>query len=431
MTGGAIPAHGLYYPFFRMRDDSWLKAMALYWPKIVRLVPASDDLADYMARPRSHPTVPVHALTRDVAYTMRVLTEELGVVERVPPGASVQAVARSFEDALSRPSLAPLRLFRAGTAIDPSTVAAPLHRDEVAPRLRTLLSEQGFAYGLGASFTTPAARELPLHQRVEGPTADTWDLGWHRWAILDSRLVRVYKSMLAHEFARANKLQPITDISGAYVASGNWDADHIEAALTSPPPAHGPAERREIAQTIAYLALNLVIPRGLSAVPVEKIVELRRRYGNEFIAFGMQVDQVAAELGDLTEIRDTVMLTSYLESTVANRFARPLADLRKQMKTLGLDAATMAINVKTEIPAGVAVLGGGALLAGHPVIAATTSAAIGLIGLRRSVQDKRDAILQAEPAASYLLHTGDALRPRSLLQRSLRQVHRITGTASS
>ncbi|MFB8412439.1 DUF6236 family protein [Streptomyces albidoflavus] len=431
MTSEAIRAYGLYYPFFRMRDDSWLKVTALYWPKIVRLVPPSDDLADYMARSSSNPAVSVHTLAGDVAHTMRVLTEELGIIERVPPGASVQAVARRFEDALARPSLASLQLFRAGTTIDPSVTLAPLHKDEVAPQLRTLLSEQGFAYGLGSSLDTPTARSQALDQRAEGPTADTWALGGPRWATLDSRLVRVYKSVLANEFARANKLQPITDVPDAYAASGDWDADHIESALTGPPPTSRPAEHGELTQTLAYLALDLVVPRDLSSVPVEKIVELRRRYGSEFIAFGTQVSQVAAELGSLVEIRDKAMLTRYLESAVVDRFAQPLADLRKQMKTLGVDAATMAINVKAEVPAGVAVLGGSALLAGHPAIAATASAAIGLIGLRSSVREKRDAVLQAEPAASFLLHTGDALQPRSLLQRSLSQVQRIAGTASS
>ncbi|MFC9407306.1 DUF6236 family protein [[Kitasatospora] papulosa] len=431
MTGEAIRTHGLYYPFFGMRDDGWLKVMALYWPKIVRLVPASDDLADRMTRPHRHYQEPVHTLSRDVAHTMRVLTEELGVIERVPPGASVQAVARSFDDALSRPSLASLRLFRTGTAIDPSTTLAPLHRDEVAPPLRTLLSEHGFAHGLGASLETPAAREHHLNQQAEGPTADTWDLGMHRWAIMDSRLVRVYKSMLAGEFAQANKLQPITDVPDAYAMSGDSDADIIEAALAGPPPTPRPTEQGELTQILAYLALDLVVPRDLSSVPVEKVVELRRRYGNEFIAFGAQVGQVAAELGSLTEIRDTAMLTRYLKGAVADRFAQPLADLRKQIKVLGLDAATMAINVKTEVPAGVAVLGGSALLAGHPAIAATAGAAIGLIGLRRSVREKRDAVLQTAPAASFLLHTGDALQPQSLLQRSLSQVQRIAGTAPS
>jgi hypothetical protein len=35
----AFRRHGLYYPSFHMRDDRWLKISALYWPRIVRLVP--------------------------------------------------------------------------------------------------------------------------------------------------------------------------------------------------------------------------------------------------------------------------------------------------------------------------------------------------------------------------------------------------------
>ena len=36
---------GLYYPYFHVRDERWLKVAALYWPKIVRIVPA-----DYQTR---------------------------------------------------------------------------------------------------------------------------------------------------------------------------------------------------------------------------------------------------------------------------------------------------------------------------------------------------------------------------------------------
>ncbi|MEE4544065.1 DUF6236 family protein [Streptomyces sp. V4-01] len=264
---------------------------------------------------------------------------------------------------------------------------------------------------------------------TQGHTAESWAVGRDRWAIVDPRLVMVYKSMLAAEFARANKMQPITDMPETYAVSADWNADQIEAALAGRPLTPALTGQGDIAQAIAYLAFDLVVPQNLSAVPVEKIVELRRRYGNDFIAFCAQVDQVAAELASLTDIRDTAVLARYLESAVADRFAQPLADLRKQMKALELDAATMAVNVKTEIPAEIAVLGGSALLAGHPAIAATASAAIGLIGLRRSVQEKQHAGLRAQPAASYLLHTGHALTPRSLLQQSLYQVQRITGTA--
>jgi hypothetical protein len=60
--------HGLYYPYFHIRDARWLKAAALYWPKIIRVIP------------EDYPTV-------NDTDTMRVLIEELGfVVGGADPG---------------------------------------------------------------------------------------------------------------------------------------------------------------------------------------------------------------------------------------------------------------------------------------------------------------------------------------------------------
>src|ERR1700755_2441564 len=58
---------GLYYPYIHFRDDAWLKASALYWDKINRIVP--DDMI---------------GLTDD-SPTVRVLKEELGFIDDIPP----------------------------------------------------------------------------------------------------------------------------------------------------------------------------------------------------------------------------------------------------------------------------------------------------------------------------------------------------------
>jgi hypothetical protein len=34
-----LQGYGLYYPYFHIRDERWLKIAALYWPKIIRVVP--------------------------------------------------------------------------------------------------------------------------------------------------------------------------------------------------------------------------------------------------------------------------------------------------------------------------------------------------------------------------------------------------------
>ncbi len=68
--------HGLYYPFFSVRDDRWLKASALYWPRIAQLVPQEYPVSGTRA---------VHVLSREPEF-----------LYRISPGDSVTSVGRQF-----------------------------------------------------------------------------------------------------------------------------------------------------------------------------------------------------------------------------------------------------------------------------------------------------------------------------------------------
>ena len=402
MTGvSAYRRHGLYHPYVHVRDERWLKVAALYWPKIVRIVPG-----DY------HP--------RD-SDTARVLIDELGFIDRQPPGPSVHAVAPRFLELLENHRWELLGPFNFNIDLgDPSeerTLAA-VRASQIDPavaiklmkcQLAARASKDDIERFLGYARTTP---------RYDSKDA--------QWMVMDERLASVYTSVLAEDFATANRLQPITDQLGAYTVANNWTSDRIAAALLDEPGPHA-ATTGELAETLGFLALNLVVPDRLDDIPVSKIVEIRKRYGQEFLAFGQAVDQAAADLAELAGIRDQPMLDGYLKDEVANRFAQPMDDLRRRLQGLKVDAATMAINVKTVLPAGAGLVGG-ALLAGHPLIAGTSAAALGLMTMRRGVRQQRDATLQSAPAASFLLHTQERLEARGLLAQTLRRIQQITGT---
>src|ERR1019366_1567367 len=147
------------------------------------------------------------------------------------------------------------------------------------------------------------------------------------------------------------------------------------------------AGKEELAEVLGFLALNLIVPDNLEDIPIRKIIEIRKRYGEEFLAFGVAVNQAAADLANLTDIRDQPALDRYLKDEVANRFIQPMNDLRRQLRSLKLDAMTMAINVKTELPLGAGVVGG-AVLAGRPLIAGTSAAALGLLAMRRGLREQ-------------------------------------------
>lgn len=398
MTGAsAYRRHGLYYPYFHVRDERWLKVAALYWPKIVRIVPG-----DY--RPRD-------------SDTARVLIDELGFIDSQPPGPSVQAVAPRFLELLEN---LPETQFRISRGDDPPL--AGVRASQVDPRLAASLMRHEFA--------VRARRDAELGRWIGiDYITPRYDHGDALWLVMDERLASVYTSVLAEDFAIANRLQPTTDQLGCYTVANNWTSDRIVAALLDEPGPRAAATSGELAETLGFLALNLVVPDRLDDIPVGKIVEIRERYGQEFLAFGQAVDQTAADLAELADIRDQPMLEGYLQDEVANRFAQPVDDLRRQLQGLDVDAATMAINVKTVLPAGAGLVAG-ALLAGHPLIAGTSAAALGLMTMRRGARQQRDATLQSAPAASFLLHTHDHLEPRGLLNETLRRIQRFTGTGT-
>ncbi|AEY94257.1 hypothetical protein SHJG_p1126 (plasmid) [Streptomyces hygroscopicus subsp. jinggangensis 5008] len=341
--------YGLYYPYFNVRDQDWLKVAALYWPKIVRLVP--DDYEPHL--PESADTVAARA--RDAFLV------------RQPPGPSVGAVAPRMLDLLAtygselRDCLSPFsdhNLFR--------PAVATLHENQLAPEVRAALIDAGLAL-CGADSWERSSIWRYWAELASG-TLDfpgTRNSGWYFelmhgqrcWVLMPERLVAVYTSVLAEDFATANQLNPTTDQDSAYAVTNNWTTDRIAVALLDrPAPAHSPAQEN-LTEALAFLALGLVIPADLRAVPFEKIMEIRERYGAEFLAFGRKVDQVVAKLSELSDVRDQAVLDQYLHDVVSDQFAAPLTDLRQKMKCLTGDAAVASINIKTELP--IAAVGGG------------------------------------------------------------------------
>jgi hypothetical protein len=70
----------------------------------------------------------------------------------------------------------------------------------------------------------------------------------------------------------------------------------------------------------------------------------------------------------------------------------------------------------TDLPAGL-VLAGGAAFAGHPMVAGTAAAALGLVGIRRGLREKRSVLRNQRPSAAYLMRIQDHFTPSTLLSR--------------
>lgn len=386
--------YGLYYPYFHVRDERWLKLSALYWPRIVRIVPE-----DYP--------------TRD-SETVRVLQSEADFIRNRPPGRSVDVASAVFLEAV-HDNVAGLHARYGIDAEAARTLESPrrrpdisaVHTSQIRPDLAQALVEAGLA----------------VNERID--LSDEVD---RSWLVMHEALVAVYTSVLAEDFAEANKLIPTTDQPAAYAVANDWAPGRIASVLLDDGtgPANSAHESSAVHEALAFLALDLVVPADLDMVPAGRIVAVRRDFGAEFLAFRTLVDQTAVELSNLHGVRDSGVLRGYLQDVVVERFEAPLAELRHALASSRLGVATMAINVKTQLPASMMVAGG-AWLAGHPAVAGSAVASIGLLAVGHDARRQRKSIQATNPAVSYLMHTQETMRNQTLLRRTMRRVQRIGG----
>jgi len=295
---------GLYYPYVHFRKEQWIKAAALYWPGLARVVPAGFPVAD--------------------PDLVKALRDELDFVTDVDPREAAAAVAPAFLKAVEDHgaelrqrflATADTRPFRAHQGNRPELLMgqrivnaeptspddlrmlprdesplAGLYPHEVDPRLVDALRGTGLA--------VPAMRS-----RIAGFAGVTW-------LAMDPVLAWIYKCVLTEELARRTRYAPITDQVAAHSATDGWDSDRIAAAMLGEPPQ--PAGSDETSR-LGLMAVQCVLPDGLRSVPVAKIIQLRKEHRAEFNAFTQAVDKAAADLReDVAGIEDRAAFEHYL-----------------------------------------------------------------------------------------------------------------------
>ncbi|MFJ4901116.1 DUF6236 family protein [Streptomyces sp. NPDC088727] len=381
----------LYYPYIHVRDERWLKAAALYWPRIARVVPQGYPIAD--------------------TDTARVLDDELGLIVPVPPDAAARTVAPVFlevldahHDRLVAALGGPVARSRIGDAtIAPYAGArhqvnaglAAVHRDEMAAGLGDALISAGLA--VEATRASPGGGPL-LH-----------------WIAMHPRLAWIYKCVLSAQIAETGQFTPATDQDDAHLSLHKWSGDLLLSALAGTP--HDDGALPDPTDAVGLLAIRTVLPRDLDAVAAGRIAAVRHRHRAEFEAFHAAVGDVVDLLRDrLADVSLPAAQLQYTAIEVERRFDTPLMELRNALKGARIDTVFSAANLKFDLPAGIAAVGGGAL-AGQPLIGAAVGAAFGLSAVRRTAGRDRGDLRADAPVASYLLSVEQALAPRSLLRR--------------
>ena len=252
-------------------------------------------------------------------------------------------------------------------------------------------------------------------------------------------LARVYMSALAEDVAAGNRLQPITDDRDVYAVGAGWTRRRMRSLLL---PAHEPdgdadaaeleedyreygVDRSNISEMIGMIAIKAVVPRAIDRIPVGRIIELRQRFGPQFLAFRDVVDSLAVEIEEnVRSVQDSTVFRAYVEQLAQGRILEPARQLRDEMHRLKIDTATTTLTFKYEMPT-LAGLAAGGLFAQQPALAGGTAVAAGILGIARGARHHAWEARDRSPV-SYLMLLQDELDPGSVLKRAMRQAQKLT-----
>ncbi|UED83106.1 DUF6236 family protein [Streptomyces profundus] len=420
---------GLYYPYFHVRDDTWLKAAALYLPQVARVRP---------------PRYPVQD-----SETAVVLRDELDFLRDVDPGPHAVAVARRFEALVDReedrlreqyrlppypPEVGgfgnevgnPWHLNESRFAwIHTSQLGVPASFDY--REWEQILREAQERIGQGLPPETPELADAISNWSPPTPFVDRLcELGLAKrtrfdpltgvrddmqWIGMRPQMVSVYSCALANEIAEANSLTPVTHDPQFFALPRHWTVDDLSAALLQEtPPASGPS-----AVLYACAAVQAVIPADLEHVPVERIVQARQALSDEFDAFRTHIDALGEEFVRLDGIKDPGIVRARLDSMVGRDLTKPAQELERGLRSLGLAPARAVFGLKSlELPA-VAALAAHAMQT-SPIIGAGGAVAVQLLSATRTA--RRTAMEQRKSAAGYLIGLHREIAPVTVLTRA-------------
>jgi hypothetical protein len=400
---------GLYHPQIHFPSDKWIKVAALYWTKVARIVPYG-------------------YVTHD-SETVKKLQDNLGFVVNIDP-VSHREITKTFRGACDE-------FYEFVTYYGNELEAIYGFKND---HLR-----DGRPAGYSSVATVPDCTNI-VDDKIEMQTRyllDRHNLTWRS----DNRapngqpilrmhptLARVYMSALAEDIARANHLRPVTDDSGVYEVGTGWTEDRMRnvlipdaAVYRSPYPQEEEhrAHRLDTPDLIGMIAIQTVIPQDVDRLSVDKIIQIRKRFGRQFLNFRETVDSVARRANrELERIQEPAVVRAYLEQEVHERLLVPVQQLRRDMSRLKIETATATLTFKYEVPALASLIAGG-MLSHEPLIAGSATVAVGLLGLARGMHRQAAVQFDASPV-SYLMILQNHLEARSILHRAARRIHRIT-----
>lgn len=381
-----MPSIALYYPWMHFQNDEWLRLALLAWDSIVRIRPSAVE-------------------DRDGDLVRQIRAESDLLLEVTPSRSDLAAVEVAFSGIIDE----------ALTAVRPNllTWSDESHRLYAATRV----------LGLGAgraAYRPPASQQPPMADpellwvycgREEPKMSDSLrrkflqtGLAVQRessepWVGMRPLVGSVYTAALADVMARRNAMAPVTDDPRMHRAMGA--VDNLASLLTGmapPPPAI-----EDVQSAYVNLALSAALrPRGISAVPVSRLLDFRNRHKAELAAFREHIASLAAELEEIAKVENPEVARAHLQGLYDRTTKRHLDEVRGALRAFGIDSTVGALELKVDLGAASGTaLGVGAAAGGHLALGAAAVAVTVVPYLTRAIGSRNR--LRSESPVAYLL----------------------------
>ncbi|QRP47438.1 DUF6236 family protein [Amycolatopsis sp. FDAARGOS 1241] len=390
----------LYYPYIHVRDDRWLKYAALYWPKMARLRPAGYPALD---------SEESHTLGSDAGW----------LVDLAPPPWAAEEVGLPFLELIATHG----RELRERFGLEPGRNRLPVPglterpRRSVRPR-RSMLPRPRQEVDLLASSWHDYVHADKVSARLIEAAVDTGlatvvEGHGGLWVGMHPELVDVYTCALVERIAAENRLHPVTDQALHHTAASGWTLERLADVLLGSAPAT--AGHPDAEDAFVFLAFETVVPLGLERVPVEKIIEVRTKFGAELDAFRRYVTEQSQRLAQLQDVRDLAVFREYLRTEVDHAVTEQLKHLSEQLRSVGLESVKAVGNVKSIAPPALVTMAADAVGL-SPAIAGSATAAACVLAAPVQWRRERHAAIRESPVG-YLFRLDRELSPAKLNDR--------------
>ncbi len=390
----AMQRPGLYYPYIHVRDEAWLKAAALYWPSIRRLVPN---------RYRKHDNPTAYRLAE-----AQVLRDE--DTANMPGVGTVVRSLRANAHRLTKD----YNIERALTTWNGQAWSEGSFCGSICPELAWIhVSKISLDT---VDYLTSLGLALPLVSPLSGSTSSGW-IGLH------PTLAGVYMTALAVRISEEAQFCPLTDQVELRITVPNRDEQSAMRLLLGRETDMTEEIEPAGVDTYVMLAMQYAIPKNIVEVPVDDIIKCREELAEELQGFQDYVNSRQAELTELAAIPDgprhLEAFTDYVEHTIDI----PLMKLEKGLALHKLEPARSLFLTGTFVPPAAAATALSAVGA-TPAMATATGTVTAIGNAWWQIANVRRAARSNSPVA-YILDVRDRLTPRTLNAR-IRRIFRGT-----